>query len=95
MRWGVTSVSIGLRGAVARDVLKIPFECSILYRLPSVDGCTLLTIEPLSQGDRAFNSTYPTGVRLSSLPKYVGRKQPHYNYLQSYKEHYRQAARKN
>jgi hypothetical protein len=28
-------------------------------------------------------------------PKYVGRKEPHYNYLQSYKEHYRQGARKN
>jgi len=26
---------------------------------PIVNGCTLLAIEPLSQGDRAFNSTYP------------------------------------
>src|SRR5258708_12609360 len=37
---------------------KITFECSILYRLLIVNGCTLLAIEPLSQGDRAFNSTY-------------------------------------
>src|SRR5258708_29628567 len=60
---------------------KITFECSILYRLLIVNGCTLLAIEPLSQGDRAFNSTYlpepHPGVRLPSLPKHVGREEPH------------------
>jgi hypothetical protein len=35
------------------------FECSILYRLLLSMGAHYLVIEPLSQGDRAFNSTYP------------------------------------
>src|SRR5260370_7046911 len=65
------------------------FECSILYRLLLSMGAHYLVIEPLSQGDRAFNSTYPPEpirVPLPSPPKLVGRKDPPCNYLQSCKE---------
>src|SRR5260370_16005057 len=51
--------SIGLRGVAARDVLKTHFRMFNFIQTPLVNGCTLLAIEPLSQGDRAFNSTYP------------------------------------
>src|SRR5260370_37666529 len=59
---------------------KITFECSILYRLLIVNGCTLLAIEPLSQGDRAFNSTYlpepHPGVRCPRSRNMSGERSP-------------------
>src|SRR2546430_10817916 len=58
--------SIGLRGVVACDVLKNHFRMFNFIQTPIANGCTLLAIEPLSQGDRAFNSTYlPEPIRVS------------------------------
>src|SRR5260221_6984902 len=47
--------SIGLRGVAARDVLKNHFRMFNFIQTPIVNGCTLLAIEPLSQGGRALH----------------------------------------
>jgi hypothetical protein len=45
-----------MSGITPRDMLEISFECSILYRLLLLMGAPYLAVEPLSQGDRAFNA---------------------------------------
>src|SRR6266852_7068647 len=55
-----------LRGVAAHDVLKNHFRMFNFIQTPIANGCRLLAIEPLSQGDRAFNSTYlPEPIRVS------------------------------
>ena len=47
---------------------------------PVADERTLLAIEPLSQGDRAFNSTYPVEparVSVTSLRNMSGERRRH------------------
>src|SRR6266851_3321967 len=72
-----------------RGVLKISFECSILYRLLSLMGA------PFLRSSRCRKATglpiqltrrNPSGCPLPSLPKRFGRKEPPWNYLQSCKE---------
>ncbi len=49
-------------------MLKNHFRVVNLIQTPVGKGRTLLAIEPLSQGDRAFNSTYPPEpVRVSAV----------------------------
>src|ERR1700738_1501505 len=65
------------------------FRVFNFIQTPLVNGRTLLAIEPLSQGDRAFNSTWPPEpirVSVTLAPKHVGRKETPCKYLQSCKE---------
>jgi hypothetical protein len=70
-------------------VLKNHFRMFNFIQTPIVNGCTLLAIEPLSQGDRAFNPTYPPEpirVSVALAPKHVERKESQCKLLQFYKE---------